>query len=173
MKRLLPFLLFPVLASAAPKETAEPIYPPVLVADPSARGVSEFSGDPVDIVLRTLARKAKMNLVLSSSVTKEVPGGVTLRLEDKTPKEVIEVICQSCGLLITEIGGVYYINTKFDKDNAAAKDFAHREKLRLDALLAEGFKRDEALQLMLAKPSPPAPITPPAPPAKPAASTRR
>jgi hypothetical protein len=193
MRPILLALLLPLLACAEPNPDADSpkdLYPdskPKLrhstksadnlpasdTQDPTTRALYEFSGDPIDVVIRTLARQAKMNIVLAFSVAKEVPYGVNLRLEQKTPKEVIEVICQSNELRFTEIGGVYYINTKFDKDNEAAKDFARREKLRLDALLAVGFKRDEALQLMLAKPASPAPVPPAPPAAKPAASARR
>src|SRR5215204_2269798 len=58
---------------------------------PTATRINEFQGDEIGLVLRTLARQAKMNIVVSEKVI----GTVTLRLEDKTPKEAIEVIVAS------------------------------------------------------------------------------
>ena len=73
--------------------------------------VSEFQGDDLSLVLRTLARQAKMNVVVSTQVT----GQITLRVENKTPAEVIRIICQSNGLIIDELDGVYYIKTQAEK----------------------------------------------------------
>jgi type IV pilus assembly protein PilQ len=98
---------------------------PIVQADPTARGVSEFAGDPIDVVLRTLARKAKMNVVVSPAVATAVTGGVSLRLEDKTPREVIEIICQSYGLAITELGGVFYIKTQAEQQKEPTEAYQY------------------------------------------------
>jgi type IV pilus secretin PilQ/predicted competence protein len=73
--------------------------------------VSEFQGDEIGLVLRTLARQANMNVIVSA----QVQGTVTLRLSDKTPREVIEVIADSNSLIIEDRKGVTYIKTKAEK----------------------------------------------------------
>ncbi len=73
--------------------------------------VSEFQGDDVSLVLRTLARQAKMNVVVSPSVT----GPITLRVENKSPAEVIRIICQANGLIMDEMESVVYIKTVAEK----------------------------------------------------------
>jgi type II secretory pathway component GspD/PulD (secretin) len=93
----------------------------VLEEIPSVRRVSEFSGDPLDVVLRTLARQAKMNVVVSPAVQ----GTINLRLEDKTPREVIEVVCQANGLIMDELNGVYYIKTAAEKAKEPTESFQY------------------------------------------------
>ncbi|MHA3773900.1 hypothetical protein ACXR0O_20390 [Verrucomicrobiota bacterium sgz303538] len=120
-----------VLAPAAPV-TPSPIDPPIVdptsgqqvvpavespatpavetsapTLSPTAARMNEFQGDEIGLVLRTLARQAKMNLVVSE----KVQGTVTLRLEDKTPREAIEVIVTAKGLVMDEVNGVYFIKT--------------------------------------------------------------
>jgi type IV pilus assembly protein PilQ len=73
--------------------------------------VSEFQADDVSLVLRTLARQAKMNVVVSPAVT----GQITLRVENKTPAEVMRIICQANGLIIDELEGVSYVKTQAEK----------------------------------------------------------
>src|SRR6185436_552297 len=80
---------------------------------PNATGgnVIEFQGDDVSLALRTLARQANMNVVVSAAVV----GPVTLRMENKTPKEVIEIICTANGLVMDNLNEVYYIKTQAEK----------------------------------------------------------
>jgi type IV pilus assembly protein PilQ len=73
--------------------------------------VMEFQGDDVALVLRTLARQAKMNVVVSPQVT----GQITLRVENKSPAEVMDIICQSNGLIIDDLNGVLYVKTQAEK----------------------------------------------------------
>ncbi len=81
---------------------------------PTATRANEFQGDPIDLVLRTLARQAKINLVISDKVT--LSGGtVTMRLEDKTPRESIDIIVQSKGLVMDELAGVFFVKTQEEK----------------------------------------------------------
>ena len=84
---------------------------PVETISPTASRLNEFQGDEIGLVLRTLARQAKMNLVVSEKVV----GTVTLRLEDKTPKEAIEVIVASKGLILDEMNGVFFVKTKEER----------------------------------------------------------
>jgi type IV pilus assembly protein PilQ len=94
---------------------------PIAGGDPTARRVSEFSGDPIDVVLRTLARQAKMNVVVSP----QVQGTINLRLEDKTPREVIEVIVQANGLVMDELNGVTYIKTAAERLKEPTESFQY------------------------------------------------
>ena len=79
--------------------------------DLSTSHVSEFQGDDVSLVLRTLARQAKMNVVVSPAVT----GQITLRVENKTPAQVIRIICQANGLIMDDMESVTYIKTVAEK----------------------------------------------------------
>src|SRR5829696_3361768 len=106
-------------AVAAPGATA--LDATVVGGDPTARRVSEFSGDPIDVVLRTLARQAKMNVVVSPAVQ----GAVNLRLEDKTPREVIDVIVQANGLAMDELNGVTYIKTSAERLKEPTESFQY------------------------------------------------
>jgi len=87
------------------------IAPGIGTIDMSGSRVSEFQGDDISLVLRTLARQAKMNVVVSPAVQ----GQVTLRVENRTPAEVIRIICQSNGLVVDELEGVSYIKTQAEK----------------------------------------------------------
>jgi len=89
---------------------------------PSAGGnVIEFQGDDVSLALRTLARQASMNVVVSAQVT----GPITLRMENKTPREVIEVICNMNGLVMDQLNDVYYIKTTAEKQKEPALSFQY------------------------------------------------
>jgi type IV pilus assembly protein PilQ len=81
---------------------------------PSATRISEFQGDEISLVLRTLARQAKMNVVISDKVA-TTAGTVTMRIEDKTAREAIDVIVTSKGLIMDEQGGVFFIKTQEEK----------------------------------------------------------
>jgi type IV pilus assembly protein PilQ len=95
---------------------------PGAVVDPAVAGdtlpssrLNDFQGDPIDLVLRTLARQAKMNIVVTDQVA-TTAGTVNMRIEDKTPKEAIEIIVESKGLIMDEgKGGVFYIKTQAEK----------------------------------------------------------
>jgi len=87
------------------------IPPPV---PPNGVRTLEFQGEEIGLVLRTLARQAKINIVISDKVT--VAGNtVTMRIEDKTPKEAIETLIISKGLIMDEQKGVYFIKTAEEK----------------------------------------------------------
>jgi type IV pilus secretin PilQ/predicted competence protein len=82
---------------------------------PGAARLNDFQGDPIDLVLRTLARQAKINIVVSDKVA-TTAGTVNMRIEDKSPKEAIEIIVESKGLVMDEgKGGVFYIKTAEEK----------------------------------------------------------
>jgi type IV pilus secretin PilQ/predicted competence protein len=96
-------------AAAAPGAPGAATVPGTI--DVGNSHVSEFQGDDVSLVLRTLARQAKMNVVVSPAVT----GQITLRVENKTPMEVIRIICQANGLVMDEMESVVYIKTLAEK----------------------------------------------------------
>jgi type IV pilus assembly protein PilQ len=135
----------PVIPPAAPAPTGPaaggpvspaPIEPPIAIPNapavppvpapgdaalvaPSSQGMNtsrlnEFQGDEIGLVLRTLARQGGMNVVVSDKVAASA-GTVTMRLENKTPREAIDVIVQDKGLFMSEINGVYFIKTQEEK----------------------------------------------------------
>lgn len=120
----------PIEPPVQPAGTPQQIVPPV-PTDPNAPPVpgagapnalpagaarlNDFQGDPIDLVLRTLARQAKMNIVVSDKVAQSA-GTVNMRIEDKTPAEAIEIIVESKGLVMDKgKGDVYYIKTTEEK----------------------------------------------------------
>ncbi|MDB6149569.1 MAG: Type and secretion system protein [Chthoniobacter sp.] len=99
---------------AAPIPGVDPALTPVAPA-PNGNRLNDFQGDPIDLVLRTLARQAGMNIVVSDQVA-TTAGTVNMRIADKSPKQAIEIIVESKGLIMDEgKGGVYYIKTTAEK----------------------------------------------------------
>lgn len=84
---------------------------PMQTISPTASRLNDFQGDDIGLVLRTLARQARLNLVVSEKVV----GTVTLRLEDKTPREAIEIIVASKGLILDKLNDVYFVKTKEER----------------------------------------------------------
>ncbi|HET6408045.1 MAG TPA: secretin N-terminal domain-containing protein [Chthoniobacteraceae bacterium] len=105
-------------APAVPPAPASNVSDSALVA-PGSQGsnaarLNEFQGDEIGLVLRTLARQGNMNVVVSDKVA-TAAGTVTMRLENKTAREAIEVIVQDKGLFMSEINGVWFIKTQEEK----------------------------------------------------------
>src|SRR5476651_837990 len=96
-------------AGAAPAKTASTETAPEAdaTAESGGVGVREFQGDDVGQVLRLLARQAKINMVVSEAVT----GTVTMRLEDVTALQAINIIVKAKSLFMDQIESVYYIKT--------------------------------------------------------------
>ncbi len=105
---------------------------------PTASRLNEFQGDEIGLVLRTLARQAKMNVVISDKVA-TTAGTVTLRIEDKTPKEAVEIIVNSKGLIMTNLSDVYYIKTPEEQakepTESANYTFSYAQAKEVQALL--------------------------------------
>ena len=97
-----------------PDATGLPPATTATAAAPNAVRTVEFQGDEIGLVLRTLARQAKMNIVVSDQVT-TTGGTVSMRIEDKTPKEAIETIVTAKGLIMDEQKGIYFIKTAAEK----------------------------------------------------------
>ena len=114
--------------------------------DISNSRVSEFQGDEVSLVLRTLARQAKMNVVVSPAVT----GQITLRVEDKTPAQVIRIICQANGLIMDEMESVTYIKTVAEKQKEPTESlqytFSYAKALDIVPLLKSQLTSADAPQ---------------------------
>jgi type IV pilus secretin PilQ/predicted competence protein len=92
-----------------PDASAAPTLPP------TAARLNDFQGDPIDLVLRTLARQAKMNIVVSDKVAQS-GGTVNMRIEGKSPREAIEIIVESKGLVMDQgKNDVYFIKTPEEK----------------------------------------------------------
>ena len=149
MKKLLLTFVF----TCATVMAAAPIEPPTGRSATKAQTVSnragrvfEFQADEIGLVLRTLARAANMNVVIRP----EVQGTVTLRIEDKTPREVFNVIVEGKGYKTYDRKGVTYVVLKNQEQLDANQATAREKKALYDALVAEGFTKDDALKLLLA-----------------------
>ncbi|MEP6821928.1 MAG: secretin N-terminal domain-containing protein, partial [Chthoniobacterales bacterium] len=79
--------------------------------DTGGVAVREFQGDEVGQVLRLLARQAKVNMVVSEAVA----GTVTMRLENVTALQAVEIIAKSKSLYVDKIDGVYYVKTAAER----------------------------------------------------------
>ena len=90
---------------------ADTVSPTTTTADSGGVGVREFQGDDVGQVLRLLARQAKVNMVVSEAVT----GTVTMRLEDVTALQAVDIIAKSKSLFVDKIDGVYYVKTAAER----------------------------------------------------------
>jgi type IV pilus secretin PilQ/predicted competence protein len=88
--------------------------PPSSIPTVSSSNLIEFQGDEIGLVLRTLARQAKMNIVVSEQVA-TTGGTVTLRLENQTPRDAIDTIVDAKGLIMDEKKGTYFIKTAAEK----------------------------------------------------------
>ncbi len=86
-------------------------------AGPHAR---DFQGDDVGLVLRILARQAKINLIVSPQIV----GTISMRLEDVTALQTIQIICQAQGYDLLQTNGVYFVKTAAERAaEATQSDF--------------------------------------------------
>lgn len=69
------------------------------------RRLTEFQDDDITLVLRTLARQENIKLVVAGELT----GTVTLRAENKTSREVFDMIADAKNLVVNERDGVLYV----------------------------------------------------------------
>lgn len=182
---------------AAPKSpSSEPLEPRGVLPAPEVQTLSpkeprlwDFQGEPIVEVLRTMARAAKMNVVIAEGVT----GTVATRIENKTPREAIDIIAESQDLIMKKgKADVYYVNSKnpppprppeppkapepvkeeksmkekvdelspaifryyesmldYQAKPETAQKIAKSKKALFDALIAEGFSKEDALRLIL------------------------
>ncbi|HST30930.1 MAG TPA: secretin N-terminal domain-containing protein [Chthoniobacterales bacterium] len=136
-------------AKAAAATTAQ--SPVLTEADASIEsggvGVREFQGDDVGQVLRLLARQAKVNMVVSDSVT----GTVTMRLEDVTALQAISIIVKAKGLFMDKIENVYYIKTAAEKTaeptESDSYQFSYARAKDVSPLIASQLQSKSAPQI--------------------------
>src|SRR5439155_18801634 len=86
-----------------------------------------------------LARQAKINLVVSETVT----GTVTMRLEDVTALQAIGIIVKAKGLFMDKIDSVYYVKTETER----AKEPTESDSYQLSYTKAEKVTKLLATQL--------------------------
>ncbi len=108
----------PAPAGTAPinsTTTTSPTAPGGLepAAESGGVGVREFQGDEVGQVLRLLARQAKVNMVVSDQIPPTTT--VTMRLEDVTALQAVEIIAKAKGLFVDKIDSVYYVKTAAER----------------------------------------------------------
>jgi hypothetical protein len=120
---------------AAPSQgTPTPIAPATSEAEKMAEPAvpsrelryNDFRGDDVGLVLRTLARQAKIDLIVSERVAKE-GGTVTMLIQNKTAFENIEIIVESKALIMDEWNDTYFVKTATE----VAKESARRSLERI------------------------------------------
>jgi type IV pilus secretin PilQ/predicted competence protein len=110
-----PAVTDPNAPGGVPAAGAPGSVPVAPALSPTAARLNDFQGDPIDLVLRTLARQAKMNIVVSDKVAAS-GGTVNMRIEDKSPREAIEIIVESKGLVMDQgKGDVFFIKTTEEK----------------------------------------------------------
>ena len=119
----------------------------------SGKRAREFQGDDLGQVLRLLARQAKINLVVGEAVK----GSVSMRLENASAMEAIEVLVRQYKLSLNKDDkGVYYVNLPDAAD--AALDFltkletayriaAYKHNL-YTALIKQGFTPEDSLKIV-------------------------
>ncbi len=97
----------------APAPLADPSATPVssLTVSPSTPRTFEFQQEDVPTVLRLLARQSGINLVVSDLVV----GVITMRLQDVTALQAINVIVTAKGLAMDLIDNIYYVKTAGEK----------------------------------------------------------
>ena len=127
----------------APVESAES-NPAV---DSGGVAVREFQGDDIGQVLRLLARQAKVNMVVSDAVQ----GSVTMRLEDVTAIQSIEIIVKAKGLFMDKIDNVFYIKTAAEKTaeptESDSYQFSYARAKDVAVLVAPQLSSKEAPQV--------------------------
>ena len=117
------------------------------VAETSGVGVREFQGDEVGQVLRLLARQAKVNMVVSEAVI----GTVTMRLEDVSALQAIEIIAKAKGLFVDKIDNVYYVKTGAERTaeptESDSYQFSYSRAKETAPLLAAQLQSKDAPQV--------------------------
>src|SRR4051812_23153760 len=140
----------PVIETPAPAAGTTPSTSSVAVPGPSggpaapqANQSFDIQGDPIGLVLGSLARQAGINI----SVSEKVTGPVTMRLDNMTARDAIDVIVNSRGLFMDEQKGVYYIKTAEERSKEPAEgasytfSYASADKIQplLDKQLSSGL----------------------------------
>jgi|GEM_PF-370243 len=101
--------------------------------------VTEFQDQEIATAIRLLARQAKISIAVSD----KVQGNVTIRLEDKTPLDAIQIICTMKNLYLDKIEGVYFVKTQDEKAKeptiSQSYTFSYAQAKDVSPLLASQF----------------------------------
>ncbi|MES2571909.1 MAG: hypothetical protein V4710_17875 [Verrucomicrobiota bacterium] len=73
---------------------------------PKVSSAYDFQDDDISIALRALARQGDFKLIIESKIT----GKVTLRVYDKTAREVFDMIVATKKLVVHERDGILYVS---------------------------------------------------------------
>jgi type IV pilus secretin PilQ/predicted competence protein len=134
-------------ATTTTTTTAPGPVEPESVTDNGGVGVREFQGDDVGQVLRLLARQAKINMVVSEAVV----GTVTMRLEDVTALQAVEIIVKAKGLFLAKIDNVYYIKTGAERTaeptESDSYQFSYARAKEIAPLIASQLSSKDAPQV--------------------------
>jgi len=74
---------------------------------PAVSGLYDFQDDDISLVFLVLARQGNIKLIIASKLT----GTVTMRVENKTPREMIDIIATTKNLVVNERDGILYISS--------------------------------------------------------------
>lgn len=138
-----------VKSFTSPEPDSLPFELPVSTEDPNKRRTFQFTDENLSTVLRALARQSKTDLVVDPNV-KEL---ITVRMENKTPREMIDILCIGTRLKLIEKKGVYYVILHEAINRARAESIAASTKHIFDGYLAQGFTRAEAIDLIIRFPN--------------------
>ncbi len=75
---------------------------------PVYRWLYDFQDDDVSLALRVLARQGNFKVIIAGKIS----GTVTLRVDQKTPREVFDLIVARKHLAIDQRDGVLYVRTR-------------------------------------------------------------
>jgi hypothetical protein len=109
--------------------------------------VIEYVGEDVAEILRKLAAMVGLDAVIAPNVT----GSLTLRMRDKTPREAIQIVGRAQGLIVEELDGMLFARPPHP-EVATAHRIARSKRLLYNALVAEGFTKEEALRIIISAP---------------------
>jgi type IV pilus secretin PilQ/predicted competence protein len=119
------------------------------VGETGGVGVREFQGDEVGQVLRLLARQAKINMVVSDQIPPATT--VTMRLEDVTALQAVEIIVKAKGLFMDKIDNVYYIKTAAERGaeptESDSYQFSYARAKEISPLIAAQLQSKDAPQV--------------------------
>jgi type II secretory pathway component GspD/PulD (secretin) len=133
--------------------------------NPNAPRSYEFRGEDLPEVLKTLAKQGGFPMVMSERISK-LGQEVTIRVENKTPRELVRIMGMAYDLIVDELDGVTYVKTRAELtisnhsgyeaelEYRARPETAHKiaqaHRALFEALLEEKFTREEALRLVIA-----------------------
>ena len=101
-------------APGVPGAPVVPGAPGATAPGPNAPRIIEFQGDELGLVLRSLARQANVDIMVTEKAA--APGTtVTARFSGKTPLQAIELIVDSKGLVMEDKAGVLQVKTQEEK----------------------------------------------------------